>query len=578
MLDSSPVPEITADDFARRFSMRPGQLMWFLGAGVSASAGIPTASDMIWRFKRDLYVAQRRVSAQTVSDLADPAVQRQLDSHIATLDRLPPPGSPEEYSALFEAAYPAEKDRQTFIASMIAGAKLAYGHLALAAMLKARHSNLVWTTNFDHLLADASAKTFGTTRDLTVVGLETTGLAGQQIASQSWPIEVKIHGDFRSQHLKNTAAELRHQDAQLGAQLADNCGRFGMIVAGYSGRDQSVMSVFEGALAAVSPFPNGFFWLHRGADPPLPQVAELIARAADAGVEAAMVRIDSFDEIMSDLVRQIGTLDTAELDTLGATRSRVSAARAPAGTPGWPIIRLNAIEVTVRPTHCRKVVCTIGGFRDMREAVEAAGVDLVVSRTSRGVLGFGADDDFRAAFDSFDVVEFDIASLETGRMRYDSHERGLLRTALIRALAAGKGLDVVHQRSQDLVAPAHASDPAWQKLSEVAGRIEGTIPGHPEIRWREGAALRLEWADERLWLLVDPRVVFDGVTDENKAFAADFARERTAQRYNQKLDKLVAFWTKRLAGADLRAFGIGNGIDAVFTLDRDTAFSRTMQA
>src|SRR3546814_11775794 len=66
----------------------------------------------------------------------------------------------------------------------------------------------------------------------------------------------------------------------------------------------------------------------------------------------------------------------------------------------------------------------------------------------------------------------------------------------------------------------------------------------------------------------------DGVTNENKAFAADFARERTAQRYNQKIDKLVAFWTKHIAGEDLRAFGIGNGIDAVFTLDRHTAFSR----
>src|SRR3546814_6989019 len=77
------------------------------------------------------------------------------------------------------------------------------------------------------------------------------------------------------------------------------------------------------------------------------------------------------------------------------------------------------------------------------------------ARTSRGVLGFGADDDFRTAFGSFDIAEFDIANLEKGRMRYDSHERGLIRSALIRALAGGRGLDVVHQRSQDLVAPAN---------------------------------------------------------------------------------------------------------------------------
>src|SRR3546814_16111662 len=83
-------------------------------------------------------------------------------------------------------------------------------------------------------------------------------------------------------------------------------------------------------------------------------------------------------------------------------------------------------------------------------------------------------------------------------MRYDSHERGLIRSALIRALAGGRGLDVVHQRSQDLVAPANPRDPAWQKLAEIAGRVEGTIRDHPEIRWREGAALRLERADEGL--------------------------------------------------------------------------------
>src|SRR3546814_13638228 len=106
--------------------MRPGQLRWFLGAGVSASAGLPTAWDMIWRFKRDLYVAPRKLSAQTVADLADPAVQRRLDAHIATVDRLPPARSPEASSALFEAAYTADKARQTFIASLIAAATLRY--------------------------------------------------------------------------------------------------------------------------------------------------------------------------------------------------------------------------------------------------------------------------------------------------------------------------------------------------------------------------------------------------------------------------------------------------------------------
>jgi hypothetical protein len=85
----------------------------------------------------------------------------------------------------------------------------------------------------------------------------------------------------------------------------------------------------------------------------------------------------------------------------------------------------------------------------------------------------------------------------------------------------------------------------------------------------------LDWADDRLWLLVEPRIVFDGLTQENKSVAADFARERTVKRYNRQLNELIDFWGGVLAGdgGDLRALGIGDGVDAVFRLSSDTAFS-----
>jgi hypothetical protein len=46
-LDSRGFEAVGADDFARRFSLRAGNLMWVLGAGASAAAGVPTAWDMI---------------------------------------------------------------------------------------------------------------------------------------------------------------------------------------------------------------------------------------------------------------------------------------------------------------------------------------------------------------------------------------------------------------------------------------------------------------------------------------------------------------------------------------------------
>src|SRR5437763_423014 len=114
MGNETNLPRIGADDLARRFSLRAGNLMWLLGAGASASAGIPTAGDMIWDFKQTLFITQRRVSPKMVADLSNPSVRAQLQAHIDSLGSLPRPGEPEEYAALFEAVYSGEADRRVY--------------------------------------------------------------------------------------------------------------------------------------------------------------------------------------------------------------------------------------------------------------------------------------------------------------------------------------------------------------------------------------------------------------------------------------------------------------------------------
>src|SRR5436853_7117865 len=107
MDEESGIPQVGGDDFARRFSLRAGNLTWLLGAGASASAGIPTAGDMIWEFKQQLFISQRRASPQAVADLSSPVIRAQLQAHIDSSENLPPPSAPDEYAALFEAVYPA---------------------------------------------------------------------------------------------------------------------------------------------------------------------------------------------------------------------------------------------------------------------------------------------------------------------------------------------------------------------------------------------------------------------------------------------------------------------------------------
>ena len=573
-------PQIAADDFTRRFSLRAGNLMWLLGAGASASAGIPTAWDMVWEFKQLLFISQRRVSPQTVADLSNPAIRAQLQAHIDGSEQFPPSGTADEYAALFESVYPAEADRRAFLDAKTTGAKPSFGHLALATLMRAQLARLVWTTNFDPLVADACAKVFEATGPLTTVALDAPDLAVQVIGDGRWPVEIKLHGDFRSRRLKNTTDELRHQDARLRQVLVNSCRRFELVVVGYSGRDDSIMDALEEALTRPGAFPAGLFWLHRGDDPPLPRVGRLLARAAGMSVEAALVSVENFDEVLRDLIRPINEIDTKALDTFAAERRRWSAAPRPVGGGGWPVVRLNALPIIHAPSVCRLVVCQIGGHTEAREAVQQAQVNVLVARTKSGVLAYGADADVRTAFGAHGITDFGLHTIETKRLRYESGERGLLRKSLARSIVRHRGLNVIHRRSADLLTPTDPQDGAWMTLRSLVGALSGSVQDHLELSWREGISARLDWADDRLWLLIDPCTVFDGVTDDNKAFAADFARERTVRRYNRLLNDLIAFWASHLArdGDELRALGVGDGIDAVFRLSSDTGFSRRVRA
>jgi hypothetical protein len=580
MADTVSIPTIQADDFARRFALRGGSLMWLLGAGASASAGVPTAGNMTWEFKQKLYVSQRRVDPRAIADLSNPAVRARLQSHVDASSGFPSAGAPDEYAALFEAAYPAEADRRTYIDSKMAGASPSYGHVALATLMRSSHTRLVWTTNFDPVLADAAASVFGSTANLATVALDAPDLASQLIDDERWPLEIKLHGDFRSRRLKNTPDELRHQDARLRRILVDCCRRFGLIVVGYSGRDDSIMAALDEVLDHEGGFPKGLFWLHRGGSSPLPRVAALMERASSKGIEAALVGVENFDEALRDLIRLIEGLDTTALDQFAQSRQRWTSVPVPTGRRTWPAIRLNAIPLTESPTVCRRVDCSIGGYSEVQQAVHDAGVEILCSRVKAGVLAFGEDADVRAAFDPYGITNFDLHTIELHRLRYDSGERGLLRDALSRAIARERALHYVRRRSTDLLRPNDTEGAMWGRLKSIVGSLSGAVDGQPELAWFEGVGTRLDWADDRVWLLIEPRTVFEGLTDANKAAASDFARERTVKRYNRQLNDLVGFWAELIAGSgdELRAMTIDSGVGASFRMSNQTAFSRRCHA
>lgn len=570
---------IDMSDFARRFAIRPNGLMWFLGAGASASAGIPTAWDMILEFKKLLYASQPGVNPASVDNLSDRKVMSRLQDYVDSLAVFPPYGAPDEYAALFEATYKSEKDRRAYIDEKLKTSKPSYGHIALAALAKAKHTSIIWTTNFDTLIADACAKVYDSTKFLMSVSLDSPNLIQDIFNEQRWPVEVKLHGDFRSSRLKNTTDELKNQDTVFREKLIDACSRYGLIIIGYSGRDESVMNALAEGLEATSPYPRGLFWLHRVGNRPLPIVEAFLSKAAEKGVDGGLVEIDSFDETLRNLVKLCPNIDNACLDQFASERRIWSPAPLNSKNERFPAIRLNALELLNIPTLCRKIECNIGGHTEIIKAIDSANVQVLAARKQSGVIAFGNDHDIKKVFSNYNIRSLDLHTIESSRLSYDSQERGLLRQALSHALARRYDLYLIPKRNGDLLFPNNCNAANWQPLKALVGQLQGIVANGQGLTWHEGIRIKLDWANGQLWLLFEPQTVFTGQNDENKLLAAETANRRSARRYNKLLNSLLEFWACLLSanGSDLCALGVTNGVDAVFKLEPTLAISKRGQ-
>jgi hypothetical protein len=67
--------------FLRLYEIRAQRIMWFLGAGSSVAAGLPTAWDLIWQFKKKIYCSEQRVPPGHVSDLGNTAVRVRIQPY-----------------------------------------------------------------------------------------------------------------------------------------------------------------------------------------------------------------------------------------------------------------------------------------------------------------------------------------------------------------------------------------------------------------------------------------------------------------------------------------------------------------
>jgi hypothetical protein len=192
--------------------------------------------------------------------------------------------------------------------------------------------------------------------------------------AKRFPIYGKLHGDYHSGALKNTGDELRDKTPRCAVHLFRRARQMGSAVAGFSGRDASVMEALREALDDGRVFPNGLFWFKRYNEEPFDAVTELIAKAHRAGIDAHLIDNETFDELLSDIVRFLPETSVKLGDIEGAKPPRLGSVTLKGPGAISPSIRTNALPIISHPVMCQLIECDIGGWVEIQEAIRKAGV------------------------------------------------------------------------------------------------------------------------------------------------------------------------------------------------------------
>lgn len=584
-------------DFVGVASERIDRLAWFLGAGASQSAGLPTAWDMMWDLKRRFYCREENQSV-AANDLQNPAIREKISQFLQTRN-FPEPADPDEYSRCFEIAFGDDHRRQQeYISAMLADTRvsLTQGHRALAALIAMGLTKVVFTTNFDAVVEKAVAAVGG--KSIVPFHLEGSYAVRDALNADAYPVLCKLHGDFRYQSLKNLASDLAAQNEQLAAGLKIACNRFGLVVAGYSGRDRSVMDALTAALKGENPFPHGLYWLTMKGRPVLPSVEAFLAAAEDKGVQAELVEIETFDSLLARLWKQIPDRDPELVARVGRADRVAVSIPVPATGSLNPLIRTNALPVKL-PLRCLRL--------DLREIPDAKELERIESE-SRGtvslikadgaVWAWGAEPLIRKALgDNFQAAtDVDISA------RLADYGHNLFLKPLIErsvAIALTRELPLTHRRWRNgsVLIVKDASEDQAKVLADTVASIHGvralagTVPDlmtvatdeHPEaqpVRWAEALELRLEEIGGVYWMLVKPQVWI--WPNRHRRDAEAFLDTRVAKRFNNRTDALISAWIRLLLPSDqknalhqLAPFGTPEsaGMPQFGMMDR-TTFSR----
>lgn len=500
-------------------------------------------------------------------DVQNEAVQARIQSFMDARG-FPAQWAEDEYTTYFEKIFGADKERQRrYLKGILSEDRvsLSVGNRVLGALMSSGIARAVFTTNFDSVVEKSVAEVAGAS--LSAFHLEGSCAANQALNNEEFPVYCKLHGDFRYDSIKNLPADLARQNAELAACMVNAGGRFGFVVAGYSGRDASIMKLLRSVLDGGNAFPHGLFWTGLKGNAIPRAVDELLQEAGQKGVNARYVEIETFDSLMLRLWRNIDQKPSdlnAKVQKTSATSVNIPL---PENGQGRPLLRFNALPIRRLPKRC--FFLSFKGpkeWADLREARRVSKGRLILTK-AEGIWCWGERDTITAQFgdDLESISETDVPPdfMTPGNL----HIKGFLEEAICAAIARGRPLlSRIWRSTAHLIADPHSEGiGALAPLSRVVGKTSGIVPGllstvtdeypRPEqVRWSEAVRVSVEMRNGAVWLLVDPDVwIWPARCRQN---ATEFLAQRRRDRFNRKYNDLLTAWVQIILSTDRRGIDV----------------------
>ena len=269
---------------------------FFIGAGASITSGIKSASDCIWDWKRELYLTKNPELHHLFNDISSQHVRQTIQNWLDTQGSFPPLNDIKEYSFYIEKAFPIIETRRQYFQNLVQHKKPYIGYNLLALLSEAEIVKSVFTTNFDGLVSKAASNYQVTPIEIGIDSKERV----ERVAQKGELPIISLHGDYRYDKLKNTNEELKSQESLLINHLKEFSKTNHLVVCGYSGRDESIMSALTEAYSQSGM--GRLYWCGYN-DEPSESVLNLISTAKENNREAYYVRIDGFEDVMMRLTK-----------------------------------------------------------------------------------------------------------------------------------------------------------------------------------------------------------------------------------------------------------------------------------